>query len=122
MMPMGMRPMIMFGGGALGFGGGGFGHHLGGLHGGEDERVDAATLRSLSEETGATTFIMNPRITDMSRLDAHFQSISTELRQQYTVRYASAGGARAHQIRVEGTRPGIEVRAPRWVGSPEFGG
>jgi len=124
---MGMgSPMIMFGGGGLGFGGGfgpgGFGHHMGGMA--EDERVDAATLRHLSDETGATTFVMNPRVTDMSRLDAHFQSISAELRQQYTVRYASAGGARAHQIRVDGTRPGMEVRAPKWAGDAgsEYGG
>ena len=102
----------MFGGG-MRFGGG-FGHHMGG---GEDERVDAATLQRLSDETGATTFIMNPRVTDLSALDSHFQSISAELREQYTVRYASAGGARPHQIRVEGSRPGIEVRAPKWAGS-----
>lgn len=43
-------------------------------------------------------------------------AISTELREQYTVRYASAGGMRPHQIRVEG-RAGIEVRAPKWAGT-----
>jgi Ca-activated chloride channel homolog len=109
---MGTSPMMMtpmFGGMRFG---GGFRHHMGG---GEDERVDAATLQSLSDETGATTFVMNPRVTDMSALDAHFQSISAELREQYTVRYASAGGARPHQIRVEGSRPGVEVRAPKWA-------
>jgi VWFA-related protein len=111
---MGTGPMIMFGGGGMRFGGGGFRHHMGG---GEDERVDAATLQRLSDETGATTFVMNPRVTDMSALDAHFQSISAELREQYTVRYASAGGGRPHQIRVEGSRPGIEVRAPKWADS-----
>jgi len=124
-MPMMMGPpMIAFGGGALRFGVGGFGHHMGGFGGGDDERVDAATLRTLSDETGATTFVMNPRVTDMSRLDAHFQSISAELRQQYTVRYASAGGPGAHQIKVEGTRPGMEVRAPKWAGggTSEYGG
>jgi Ca-activated chloride channel homolog len=107
---MGMAPMF---GGRMRFGGG-FGRRMGG---GEDERVDAATLQSLSDETGATTFVINPRVTDMSALDAHFQSISAELREQYTVRYASAGGARPHQIRVEGSRPGVEVRAPKWAGS-----
>jgi len=113
---MGTAPMMvpMFGGGGMRFGGGGFRHHMGG---GEDERVDAATLQRLSDETGATTFVMNPRVTDMSALDAHFQSISAELREQYTVRYASAGGGRPHQIRVEGSRPGIEVRAPKWADS-----
>jgi Ca-activated chloride channel family protein len=107
---MGMAPMF---GGGMRFGGG-FRHHMGG---GEDERVDAATLQRLSDETGATTFVMNPRVSDMSALDAHFQSISAELREQYTVRYASAGGARPHQIRVEGSRPGVEVRAPKWAGN-----
>jgi Ca-activated chloride channel family protein len=109
---MGTSPMTitpMFGGGGMRFGR----RHQ--TSGGEDERVDAATLQSLSDETGATTFVMNPRVTDMSALDAHFQSISAELREQYTVRYASAGGARPHQIRVEGSRPGVEVRAPKWA-------
>jgi len=95
-------------------GGGGFRHHQMGM--GDEERVDAQTLKRLSDETGATTFIMNPRVTDMSALDAHFQAISAELREQYTVRYASSGGMRPHQIRVEG-RPGIEVRAPKWAGA-----
>jgi von Willebrand factor type A domain len=105
---MEMAPVF---GGGMRFGGG-FRHHMGG---GEDERVDAATLQRLSDETGATTLVMNPRVSDMSALDAHFQSISAELREQYTVRYASAGGARPHQIRVEGSRPGVEVRAPKWA-------
>jgi VWFA-related protein len=107
---------------SFGFGGGGFHHHQ--MGGGEDERVDADTLRRLSDETGATTFVMNPRVTDMSALDSHFQQISNELRAQYTVRYESSGGMRPHQIRVEG-RPGIEVRAPRWAGgasSTDYGG
>jgi VWFA-related protein len=115
-MPMG--PMIMapmFGGRRFG---GGFGHQRGG---GEDERVDAATLQRLSDETGATTFVINPRVSDMSALDTHFQSVSTELREQYTVRYASGGGAGLHQIRVEGLRPGMEVRAPKWTGNGASG-
>lgn len=94
--------------------GGGFG---GRRRGGDDERVDAATLRTLSDETGATTFILDPRVTDLSALDTHFQTISAELREQYTARYASAGGDRPHQIRVEGVRPGVEVRAPKWAGN-----
>jgi VWFA-related protein len=101
------------------FGRGGFSLGIGGPAGpmGELEMVDAATLRTLSDETGATTFVMNPRTVDMSRLDAHFQNISTELREQYTVSYVSAGGPGAHKIRVEGTRPGTEVRAPKWTGN-----
>jgi VWFA-related protein len=115
-----MVPIPLIGGFGIRFGGGGGGRHMGG---GDDERVDAQTLRRLSDETGATTFIMNPRVTDMSALDAHFQSISAELREQYTVRYASVGGGRPHQIRVEG-RPGVEVRAPKWAGvnPADYGG
>jgi Ca-activated chloride channel family protein len=115
---MSMGPMMMapmFGGRRFG---GGFGHRRGG---GEDERVDAATLQSLSDETGATTFVINPRVSDMSALDTHFQSISAELREQYTVRYASSGGAGLHQIRVDGLRPGMEVRAPKWTGNGASG-
>ncbi|MGO9056189.1 MAG: VWA domain-containing protein [Candidatus Binataceae bacterium] len=115
--PTMMGPMF---GRHMGFGGfGGFG---GGRGGGEAERVDASTLRRLSDETGARTFVMNPRVSDMSRLDTYFQSISDELRQQYTVRYASAGGSRPHQIQVEGLREGIRVRAPKWVGSDASSG
>ncbi len=108
-------PSIVLGGGVFRFGP---------PMAGPEERVEAGTLRTLSDETGATTFVMNPRVVDMSRLDAHFQNISTELCQQYSVRYESAGGARAHAIRVEATRPGIEVRAPKWIGtgSAETGG
>jgi VWFA-related protein len=118
-------PMIHFGGIGIGLGmGRGFGPMGMPMGGGDAERVDASTLRSLSDETGATTFVMNPRVTDMSRLDAHFQDISAELRAQYTVRYASAGGDRPHQIKVEGLRPGMEVRAPKWTGgtASEYGG
>jgi len=121
----GGAPMISFGGVGIGFGGGFGPHHMPMPMGGDQyEQVDASTLRHLSDETGATTFVMNPRVTDMSRLDAHFQDISAELRAQYTVRYGSAGGARPHQIRVEGLRPGLEVRAPKWTGSgdSEYGG
>jgi VWFA-related protein len=116
-------PVMSLGGFGIGFGGGGFGRRGGGGMP-EDERVDAATLRRLSDETGATTFVMNPRVSDMSALDSHFQAISVELREQYTVRYASAGGDRPHQIRVEGMRDGMEVRAPKWTGNSasDFGG
>lgn len=107
--PMMMGPMM----GGFGMGFGGRRHFMGG--GGEDERVDASTLQTLSDETGATTFIMNPRVSDMSALDAHFQRISMELREQYTLRYSSAGGSAPHQVRVEGLRDGIRVRAPKWA-------
>ena len=112
--PMMMAPMF----GRHGMGLRGFGPPPGG----EDEQVDASTLRHLSDETGATTFIINPRVTDLAGLDTYFQSISDELHQQYTVRYASAGGSRSHQIRVDGLRAGIRVRAPKWTGSDSSSG
>lgn len=63
-MEMGPTMMAsMFGGAGIRFGGG-FRHHR---DGGEDAQVDAATLRSLSDETGATTFIVNPRVNDPVR-------------------------------------------------------
>jgi VWFA-related protein len=102
-------PLFGFGHGMISFGAGPMSPMA------EMEQVDSSTLRTLSDETGATTFVMNPRTANMSRLDAHFQQISSELREQYTVSYVSAGGAGAHQIRVEGTRPGTEVRAPKWA-------
>ncbi len=116
--PVSTMPMFRWGGGTFRFGAG---PPMGAIPGGQDERVEATTLRTLSDETGATTFVMNPRVVDMSRLDAHFQAISAELRQQYTVRYASAGGDRVHQIRVEATRPGMDVRAPKYMGSDSAG-
>jgi hypothetical protein len=72
-------------------------------------------------EVRAVIPIERTRVTDLSGLDSHFQSISAELREQYTVRYASAGGAQPHQIRVEGLRPGMEVRAPKWAGNGTSG-
>ncbi len=122
-------PMMTLGGLGISIGGGfggGFGRHGGPMMGGgsEAEMVDASTLRTLADETGATTFVINPRVTDMSALDAHFRQISNELREQYTVRYASAGGGRPHQIRVEPARDGMEVRAPKWTGgsASDYGG
>lgn len=100
---------------------GGFGFGFGRrMMAAQEEEVDASTLRTLSEETGATTFVLNPRVANMAELDAHFQAISTELRQQYTVLYSSSGGPGAHRIRVEATRPGMDVRAPKWAGSGTY--
>jgi Ca-activated chloride channel family protein len=95
----------------------GFGRHL--LMA-QQEEVDASTLRTLSEDTGATTFVLNPRVADLSELDAHFQAISTELREQYTVLFSSSGGPGPHPIRVEATRPGLDVRAPKWAGARAY--
>ena len=62
---------------------------------------------------GGFRHISNPRVSDLSGLDSHFQSISAELREQYTVPYASAGGARPHQIRLEGLRDFRSGSSPR---------
>jgi hypothetical protein len=66
----GGAPMISFGGVGIGFGGG-FGPHHMPMGGDQYEQVDAPTLRHLSDETRATTFVMNPRVTDMSSFRLH---------------------------------------------------
>ncbi|HLH76121.1 MAG TPA: VWA domain-containing protein [Candidatus Binataceae bacterium] len=95
---------------------GGFGFGFGRrLLAAQQEEVDASTLRTLSEDTGGTTFVLNPRVTNLSELDAHFQAISAELREQYTVLFSSSGGSGPQPIKVEATRPGLDVRAPKWA-------
>src|SRR5579875_1742713 len=95
---------------------GGFGFGFGRrLLAAQQVEVDASTLRTLSEDTGGTTFVLNPRVTNLSELDAHFQAISAELREQYTVLFSSSGGSGPQPIKVEATRPGLDVRAPKWA-------
>ena len=112
-MEMGPTMMAsMFGGAGIRFGGG-FRHHRGG---GEDEQVDAATLRSLSAKTGATTFMVNPRVNDLSGLDSHFQSVLAELR-EHTPCATRQPAAPGH------TRFGSRDCAPRIGGaSAQMGG
>ncbi len=91
----------------------------------ESERVDAKTLKTLSSETGAKTYIIE-KIGDGNRLRAACQEISRELRQQYTVGFLApnpgSGGYRSLRVDVPG-KPGDSVRVRKGVevgaGKPE---
>jgi hypothetical protein len=75
------------------------------LGGSPYDQVDAATLRTLSTETGAKTFILK-EVGDGEALRADCQSIGNELQSQYTVGFvapdASAGGYRSLRVDVPG--------------------
>jgi len=86
------------------------------LRGSSDERVDARTLRLLSEETGGKNFILNPAnvVGSAAVLSTAVGTISTELRQQYSLGYASSypdGGYRS--LRVETSRGDLIVRTQK---------
>ncbi len=84
--------------------------------GGHDDRVDSRTLRRLSEETGGRHFLLNTRDVVNSRavLDTATQTISRELRFQYSLGYASSGsGGQYRSVRVESTRPDVVIRTQK---------
>lgn len=91
--------------------------------GGDLERVDAETLKMLSNETGAKTFIIR-EVGDGEALRNATASISQELRQQYTVGFLSPdpehGGYRNLRVDVPG-RPGDTVRVRKGVTVGEGG-
>jgi Ca-activated chloride channel family protein len=95
--------------------------------GGSDDRVDAATLRILSTETGAKTFIIR-EIGDGELMREDMANISAELRDQYTLGFvtpdAASGGYRS--IRVETpTHPELTARVRKGVtvgGAPAYAG
>jgi Ca-activated chloride channel family protein len=81
------------------------------------DRVDAATLEALSRETGARTFIIRA-VGDGAQLRLATQTISTELRQQYTVGFLSPDPSRGgyRRLRVEvNDHPGVRVRVREGV-------
>ncbi|HUY39676.1 MAG TPA: VWA domain-containing protein [Candidatus Binataceae bacterium] len=91
--------------------------------GGDVERVDAATLTTLSKETGARTYIIH-QVGDGAQLRAACEQISLELREQYTIGFvapdASAGGYRSVHVDVPThadaavrVRKGVEVGGAR---------
>ncbi len=88
---------------------------------GEGARVDASTLRTLSTETGAKTYILR-KVGDGEALRRACENISLELREQYTVGFLapdpSAGGYRSLRVDVPG-RPtaGVRVRKGLEVGA-----
>ena len=80
-------------------------------HGGNDDRVNVAALRDITDDSGGRTEII--RYT--RDLDPATAGIADELSKQYYLGY-SAGGARDgrwHSIRVEVRQPSYHVRARR---------
>jgi Ca-activated chloride channel family protein len=90
----------------------GFGPFAFGSGGGGEEEVDVETLQTLSQETGAKTFIIGV-VGDGESLRQACESISNELREQYTVGYLSPdperGGYRSLRVDVP-THPDVTVR------------
>ncbi len=102
------------------------------IGGGAQDRVDADTLRTLSTETGAKTYII-PQVGNGAALRSACQQISLELREQYTLGFVapdpSAGGYRS--VRVETpdhpddevrVRKGVEVGSPAAYAADPSGG
>ncbi len=91
--------------------------------GGDLERVDAETLKMLSNETGAKTFIIR-EVGDGEALRNATASISQELREQYTVGFLSPdperGGYRNLRVEVPG-HPGDMARVRKGVTVGEGG-
>jgi len=85
--------------------------------GGEEERVDAKTLDTLSGETGAKTFII-ARVGDGAALRNACEQITLELREQYTVGFVAPdpeiGGYRSVKVEVP-AHPDMEVRVRKGV-------
>jgi Ca-activated chloride channel family protein len=87
------------------------------VFGGDSEKVDAETLRTLSSETGARTYIVR-EVGDGETLRQATEAISLELRQQYTVGYLSPNPERSgyRGIKVEvPTHPEAEVRVRKGI-------
>jgi VWFA-related protein len=93
---------------------------MGGILHPDDEEVDAQTLRDLSDETGAKTFILR-RVGDGAQLRQDCQAISDELRQQYTIVYLSPNprrpGYRTLRVDVR-KRPELSVRVRKGIAMP----
>ncbi len=87
------------------------------LGGSPYDQVDAATLRTLSSETGARTFILK-EVGDGQALRQDCAAISNELREQYTIGFvapdAARGGYRSLRVEVPG-HPEDTVRVRKGV-------
>jgi Ca-activated chloride channel family protein len=86
-----------------------------------DDQVDATTLRTLSSETGARTFLIK-EVGDGVAIRQDCEAISNELREQYTVGFvapdASRGGYRSLRVDVPGhPEDSVRVRKGVSVGS-----
>jgi VWFA-related protein len=96
------------------------GGFMGGIFRPDSEEVDAQTLRDLSEETGAKTFILR-RVGDGAQLRQDCEAISNELRQQYTIVYLSPNPGRPgyRTLRVDvPKRPELSVRVRKGIAIP----
>jgi Ca-activated chloride channel family protein len=105
-----------------GFHAGGGGVTIGGPFGavllgtGVDDRVDTRTLQTISDETGAQHFLLNTRdvVGSSAVLETAIQTISRELRLQYSLGYTSSSGGDGYRsIRVETPHHNLVVRAQR---------
>lgn len=87
------------------------------IFGGDIDEVDTQTLRTLSIETGARTFVVR-EVGDGEALREATTTISHELREQYTVGFTapdpSAGGYRSLRVDVPG-HPDDSVRVRKGV-------
>ncbi|MBP7779853.1 MAG: VWA domain-containing protein [Acidobacteria bacterium] len=97
------------GGGIPGGGGGRGGGRVYGA--GNDDRVNAAALREITDDSGGRTEIVRTA----RDLDPATENIADELSKQYYLGYPAPGhkDGRWHTIRVEVNRPGYTVRARR---------
>ncbi len=92
-------------------GGGGY------SRGGPDDRVNAAALRQITDDSGGRTEI----VADPRDLDPATATIADELSKQYYIGYPSPGhkDGRWHSIRVEVRDPSLRVRARRgYIATP----
>jgi hypothetical protein len=84
-----------------------------------DEQIDTRTLQEASDATGGQLFVLNTRdvVGNANVLDTAVQTISSELRSQYSLGYrATLGGNRYRDVRVEARRGGagdLVVRAQK---------
>ena len=93
---------------------------LGGGGGGMfDEQIDSRTLQEASEATGGQLFVLNTHdvVGNANVLDTAIQTISSELRSQYSLGYRAApGGNRYRDVHIEARRAGADnlvVRAQK---------
>jgi VWFA-related protein len=115
-------PFPIPGGGGRGGSGGGYpfpGGGGGGVYqrGGADDRVNAAALRQITDDSGGRTEI----VADPRDLDPATATIADELSKQYYIGYPSQGhkDGRWHSIRVEVKDPSLRVRARRgYIATP----
>jgi VWFA-related protein len=85
--------------------------------GGPDDRVNAAALRQITDDSGGRTEI----VADPRDLDPATATIADELSKQYYIGYPSPGhrDGRWHSIRVEVKDPSLRVRARRgYIATP----